>query len=86
MNSVTFENSANTVSVGPGARWQSVYDALDPYGLSVQGGRNGRVGVGGFLTGGAFNHIHIPKSATDEADLQEVSDFFRRSGDGHATL
>jgi hypothetical protein len=86
MNSVTFENPAKTVSVGPGARWQSVYDTLDPYGLSVQGGRNGRVGVGGFLTGGLFSPIYILWSPTDKANLQEASGFSRLRGDGHATL
>ncbi|KAH7389519.1 hypothetical protein DE146DRAFT_767847 [Phaeosphaeria sp. MPI-PUGE-AT-0046c] len=56
MNSIWFQPAANVVSVGTGARWQSVYDALDNDGrnLAVQGGRNGAVGVGGFLTGGGI--------------------------------
>lgn len=58
MNVVQLSGLANIVSVGPGARWQSVYDALDPYNLSIQGGRNGKVGVGGFLTGGT--HFLVP--------------------------
>ena len=53
MSAVVLDSSSSFVSVGPGARWQRVYDALDPYSLSIQGGRNGIVGVGGFLTGGA---------------------------------
>jgi FAD/FMN-containing dehydrogenase len=59
LNSVTLENSARTVFVGPGARWQSVYNTLDPYGLTVQGGRNGKVGVAGFLTGGKLDFLSI---------------------------
>jgi hypothetical protein len=59
LNSVTLENSARTVFVGPGARWQSVYNTLDPYGLTVQGGRNGKVGVAGFLTGGTFGFLSV---------------------------
>ncbi|KAH7072187.1 hypothetical protein BKA63DRAFT_544548 [Paraphoma chrysanthemicola] len=54
MNKILLNRADNTVSVGPGARWQSVYDALDPYSISVQGGRNGHVGVGGFLLGGGI--------------------------------
>jgi FAD/FMN-containing dehydrogenase len=54
MNTVQFRGSASVVSVGPGARWQKVYDTIDPYGVSIQGGRNGDVGVGGFLTGGKY--------------------------------
>jgi FAD/FMN-containing dehydrogenase len=54
MNKLQINHAVNTVSVGAGARWQSVYDALDPYSLSVQGGRNGHVGVGGYLLGGIY--------------------------------
>lgn len=52
INGVELQQATGVVSVGAGSRWQGVYDALDPYQLSVQGGRNGAVGVGGFLTGG----------------------------------
>lgn len=44
-----------TVSVGPGNHWVSVYDYLEPYGLSVAGGRMGVVGVPGFLLGGGIS-------------------------------
>ncbi|KAH7355632.1 hypothetical protein BKA66DRAFT_446467 [Pyrenochaeta sp. MPI-SDFR-AT-0127] len=54
INAVELKRSAGIVAVGSGARWQNVYNALDPYSLSVQGGRNGDVGVGGFLTGGGI--------------------------------
>lgn len=52
MKAVKLNRSSSIVAVGAGARWQNVYDALDPYSVSVQGGRNGDVGVGGFLIGG----------------------------------
>jgi hypothetical protein len=42
----------NVVSVGPGNRWQRVYDTLDPLGIAVSGGRWGNVGVAGLLLGG----------------------------------
>ncbi|KAL8364736.1 hypothetical protein RB595_003830 [Gaeumannomyces hyphopodioides] len=44
--------SAKVASIGPGARWRDVYDALEPHGLTVAGGRDGDVGVGGLVTGG----------------------------------
>lgn len=52
MNAVKLDDGGGSVSVGAGARWQNVYDALDPHGLSAQGGRVGDVGVGGLTTGG----------------------------------
>ena len=41
-----------TVSIGSGSRWGEVYAALEPKGVMVAGGREGHVGVGGFLLGG----------------------------------
>lgn len=68
MNAVRLSESIDTVSIGPGARWQSVYNYLDPYGLSVQGGRNGDVGVGGFLIGGIhFLHVYVQLVFTNYA-------------------
>ncbi|KAK8041594.1 hypothetical protein PG994_014601 [Apiospora phragmitis] len=37
------------VSVGPGQRWGNVFSFLDPYGLSIIGGRIPNVGVGGLI-------------------------------------
>lgn len=46
-------NTEGTVTtVGAGAQWGAVYEYLDARGLSVAGGRNGGVGVGGLLLGG----------------------------------
>lgn len=44
-----------TVSVGPGNRWSDVYQYLEPFGLTVVGGRMGVVGVPGFLLGGGIS-------------------------------
>ena len=41
------------VSVGTGARWGEVYGALEPFNVSVVGGRDAFVGVGGFMLGGS---------------------------------
>jgi FAD/FMN-containing dehydrogenase len=43
------------VSVGPGNRWEDVYNYLEPYGLVALGGRVGNVGVPGLLLGGGIS-------------------------------
>ncbi|KAK0636792.1 hypothetical protein B0T17DRAFT_483089 [Bombardia bombarda] len=46
-----------SVKVGPGLRWGEVQAALDPYGVSVIGGRIPAVGVGGLMLGGGLHHF-----------------------------
>jgi FAD/FMN-containing dehydrogenase len=41
-----------TTRVGTGLRWGEVYEKMEPNGLTVVGGRDQYVGVGGFLLGG----------------------------------
>jgi FAD/FMN-containing dehydrogenase len=45
-------NEGEVTRVGTGGRWGEVYKKLEPYGKTVIGGRDRRVGVGGFLLGG----------------------------------
>lgn len=52
LNQVTVDASLGIASLGPGGRWGDVYEALDPYGVSVIGGRIPHVGVGGLILGG----------------------------------
>jgi FAD/FMN-containing dehydrogenase len=52
LNGMTISEDRKTFSVGPGARWGQVYDFLDPYDVTVVGGRVPQVGVGGLLLGG----------------------------------
>ncbi|PVI01715.1 FAD-binding domain-containing protein [Periconia macrospinosa] len=52
LNATTYDAAANIAGVGTGARWGNVYAALDKHGVGVTGGREGIVGVGGFLLGG----------------------------------
>lgn len=52
LNSILPSNDKETVHVGPGNRWDAVYKALAPQGLTVIGGRVGPVGVGGLILGG----------------------------------
>ncbi|MGO4299068.1 FAD-binding oxidoreductase [Leifsonia sp. RAF41] len=42
------------VRLGPGARWGSVADALQPWGLAISSGDSGDVGVGGLATTGGL--------------------------------
>ncbi|RWA11959.1 hypothetical protein EKO27_g3135 [Xylaria grammica] len=45
------------LSVGVGSTWGTVYDYLDPMNLSVSGGRDADVGVGGLTLGGGISHF-----------------------------
>jgi hypothetical protein len=38
----TYNADTQTVDIGPGARWGEVITALDPYNVSVVGGRIGQ--------------------------------------------
>lgn len=55
MNSTTYNSDNSTASIGPGARWDSVYRALDKIGIATAGGRAAKVGVGGLTLGGKDN-------------------------------
>ncbi|ESK85741.1 fad binding domain-containing protein [Moniliophthora roreri MCA 2997] len=58
MSTVTlFESTDGSLplaGVGPGGRWDKVYDELDKYNLTALGGRSTGVGVGGYLLGGGI--------------------------------
>ncbi|KAI9885726.1 MAG: hypothetical protein M1823_002492 [Watsoniomyces obsoletus] len=49
--------TGQVTSVGGGARWDDVYRTLQPLGVTVVGGRNSPVGVGGLITGGGNSYI-----------------------------
>ena len=51
----TLSADSSYVSVGPGLRWEDVYEYLEPYGLIALGGRVGNVGVPGLLLGGGIS-------------------------------
>jgi FAD/FMN-containing dehydrogenase len=56
MNQTAFKNCSggSIVSVGPGARWGPVFEYLQQYDMSTTGGREGHVGVSGYLLGGGM--------------------------------
>ena len=53
-NKTIYHPNNQTVDVGPGLIWDDVYQALEPYNVSVLGGRVSGVGVGGFSLGGGY--------------------------------
>ncbi|KAJ3298170.1 hypothetical protein HK104_011091 [Borealophlyctis nickersoniae] len=56
MNTVTNVKDGKA-DIGPGARWGQVYFELEPYGVTVIGGRMAPVGVGGLLLGGGISYL-----------------------------
>ncbi|KAF2679190.1 FAD-binding domain-containing protein [Lentithecium fluviatile CBS 122367] len=56
MTTVTYNSQSKLASIQPGPRWGDVYEALLDYGVCVPGGRDGNVGIGGFLTGGGNSY------------------------------
>lgn len=46
-----------SLHVGPGNHWGDVYRFLEPYGLTIVGGRLGVVGIPGFITGGGISFL-----------------------------
>ena len=69
MKSVTLSKDKTTASVQSGAKWIQVYEALDPLGYAIPGGRAGDVGVGGLTSGGMQMipqwQFQVYKRATD---------------------
>lgn len=59
---VTYDEENSIASIGAGAKWLQVYEYLSEYGVTVAGGDNGGVGVGGLLIGGMeilfFRYYH----------------------------
>ncbi|KZT04998.1 FAD-binding domain-containing protein [Laetiporus sulphureus 93-53] len=54
---VTYNSDSQTVDIGAGLIWDDVYQALEPYGVNVVGGRVTGVGVGGFILGGGYSFL-----------------------------
>lgn len=56
LSQVQYNPAKRTASLGPSAKWQDVYAQLHEYGVTAAGGRDGDVGVGGFLLGGGSTY------------------------------
>jgi len=57
LSQVQVSDDKKTVNIGPGNHWVDVYKGLEPYGLTVVGGRLGVVGVPGLLLGGGVSYF-----------------------------
>lgn len=56
MTNVTYDAHSKLALIQPGGPWVDVYQELLKYRVCVTGGRDGNVGVGGFLTGGGNSY------------------------------
>jgi FAD/FMN-containing dehydrogenase len=73
LTSFTISSDRKQVSVGTGLRWGQVYLKLDAVGLSVIGGRNSDIGVGGLTLGGGISYFSgIYGWACDNVNNYEV--------------
>lgn len=57
LNTITTNEDASIAHVGTGASWLEVYTHLDALNVTVAGGRNGAVGVGGLTLGGGISYF-----------------------------
>ncbi|KAI1772108.1 hypothetical protein F4818DRAFT_444733 [Hypoxylon cercidicola] len=57
LDQVAYDADTGIASLGPGARWGTVYTALDKYNVTVVGGRVLDVGVGGLMLGGGLSYL-----------------------------
>ncbi|KAI2623582.1 FAD-binding domain-containing protein [Hypomontagnella submonticulosa] len=73
LNSTVLSGDKKSAKIGPGSRWQEVYEALTPQGLTVVGGRVGPVGVGGLMLGGGLSYFATQRGlAFDNVKSYEV--------------
>jgi len=61
LNQTTLSEDKKTASIGMGAKWMDVYDALGSEGLAVSGARVPTVGVAGYILGGGLSFQHSGK-------------------------
>ncbi|KAM0284018.1 hypothetical protein ACHAQH_002213 [Verticillium albo-atrum] len=52
LNATTYNPETGLASIQPASRWADAFLTLGESGVAVPGGRDGNVGIGGFLTGG----------------------------------
>ncbi|KAL2279932.1 hypothetical protein FJTKL_13078 [Diaporthe vaccinii] len=55
-NRTTYNAESGLASVGPGGHWTGAYTELAKSNVTVVGGREGQVGIGGFLLGGGNSY------------------------------
>ncbi|OTA90182.1 hypothetical protein M434DRAFT_14123 [Hypoxylon sp. CO27-5] len=57
IDTVEYHADKQVAVVGSGLRWKEVYTSLDPYNVTVVGGRVLEVGVGGLTLGGGLSYL-----------------------------
>ncbi|KAE8445079.1 hypothetical protein EG329_013794 [Mollisiaceae sp. DMI_Dod_QoI] len=57
LDEIDVAEDLQTAKVGTGNRWKRVYEKLEPLNRTAVGGRNGEVGVGGFILGGGISFV-----------------------------
>ncbi|RYP59059.1 hypothetical protein DL771_011014 [Monosporascus sp. 5C6A] len=73
MNATTYDAEAKIATIQPGSNWGDAFAALDPYGVTVVGGRASVLGVGGFITGGGYSfHTGLKGFAVDTVANFEI--------------
>jgi FAD/FMN-containing dehydrogenase len=74
LDQITVSADKKQTSVGPGNRWQDVYDKLTPMGLTVIGGRVSAIGAGGLTLGGGISFFSTRYGwACDNVNNYQVS-------------
>ena len=53
LNSIQLSPGKDIVSLGPGAKWDEIYQELEKHELTTVGGRTSGVGAGGLISGGS---------------------------------
>jgi FAD/FMN-containing dehydrogenase len=56
LNATTISEDHSVARVEAGSAWVNVYRTLNPFNKTVNGGRNGNVGVGGVTLGGGISY------------------------------
>ncbi|KAI9784387.1 MAG: hypothetical protein M1816_000858 [Peltula sp. TS41687] len=56
-NRVYYDAANDVAMIGAGLKWKDVYNHLDPYNVTVVGGRVLDVGVGGLILGGGLSYL-----------------------------
>jgi FAD/FMN-containing dehydrogenase len=55
LDEITLSDDKTVAKIGPGNVWLDVYDSLQPYSLTVIGGRVSAIGIGGLTLGGGIS-------------------------------
>nr|AGK29874.1 FAD-binding protein [Volvariella volvacea] len=69
MKEVSYNSAKNTVTLQPGIHWGEAITALEPYGITIMGGRLGDVGTG-LLLGGGLSYLSPAHGFSSDAYVE----------------